>query len=71
MKRRKRYKPTKFNPARGGHAQGHLREVFLALVEFLEDHELDELRLDTKISEQETENPYAVREIVRSPVEMY
>ena len=32
------YNPAKFNPARGGHAQGHLRDAFLEAVEVDDDN---------------------------------
>jgi hypothetical protein len=64
MQNRKRYNPAKFNPARGGHAQGHLRNAFHCLVGFLEEHNTSELRPDTPLAEGEAENPYTPREII-------
>jgi hypothetical protein len=62
MKKRRRYNPRKYDPRRGGHAPGHLRDIFIDMVQLLEeDHPIT---LDSKLGEPDKGNPYTVREIV-------
>jgi len=62
MRKRKRYNPVKYDPRKGGHAQGHLRDVFLYVVELLEKDR--PITLDGNLGEPGEGDPYTVREIV-------
>jgi len=62
MRKRKRYNPAKFNPSKGGHAQGHLRHVFEEIADLLEQEK--KIRLTTKLGDPGDSNQYTVGEII-------
>ena len=62
MRKQKKYNPAKFNPSKGGHAQGHLRHIFEEIAELLEQDK--EVHLNTKLGDSGDVNPYTVGEII-------
>jgi len=62
MRKQKRYNPAKFNPSKGGHAQGHLRHIFVEIADLLEQEK--EIDLNTELGEPGHSNPYTVGEII-------
>ena len=64
MERRRKYNPAKFNPIRGGHAQGHLRNAFVSLTDMIDQGGIESLRLDAPITDEGEQVGFTVSEII-------
>ena len=61
---RRKYNPARFNPSRGGHAQGHLRDAFACLANMIDEGGVETLRLDAPVTNEGEQVGLMVGEIV-------
>jgi hypothetical protein len=62
MKTKKKYNSATYNPSRGYHAPGHLRNIFEEIAERIRQNK--KVNLSTKVSEFEGDTQFTVGEII-------